>query len=225
MIDRQYIVNEFYKLEEKAEIINLQEHVSVYLIGGGNLALRGVKESTKDIDIIVKNKTQFSLLTKVFETPIHGRPIYLRQYKSEWDYNLGMSVRYKHPSGDYFIDVFIKRVLGGLYLSKNMIQRAEIIPEFSQHRFFKIYLISKEDIFLFKCVTSLERIRDTEDLITLIEMGLDYNLIIEELKHQLSKNPDSLRLKTLIQNRIENILEYIGEIKGLKAILQYLNHI
>ena len=71
----------------------------------------------------------------------------------------------------------------------------------------------------------MERIRDTEDLITLIEMGLDYNLIIEELKHQLSKNPDSLRLKTLIQNRIENILEYIGEIKGLKEILQYLNQI
>ena len=66
MIGRQYIVSEFHKLEEKAEIINLQDSVSVYLIGGGNLALRGVKESTKDIDIIVKNKTQFSLLTKSF---------------------------------------------------------------------------------------------------------------------------------------------------------------
>jgi len=95
--------------------------------------------------------------------------------------------------------VFVKRVLKGLYLSDSMIQRIEAISEFSQHEFFKIYLISKEDLFLFKCVTPLERTRDTEDLITLIETGLDYNLIIEELKHQISKNPDIFRLKTLIQ--------------------------
>jgi len=95
MIDREYIVNEFHKLEEKARIMNLQESINVYLIGGGNLALRGIKEATKDIDIIVKNKSQYFLLTKVFETSIPGKPIYIKQYKSEWDYDLGMNVRYK----------------------------------------------------------------------------------------------------------------------------------
>ena len=172
MINGNNIVDELHRLEEKSKIMSLQNPINTYLIGGGNLALRGIKDATKDIDIIVKSKMQYELLTDVLETHIPRKPIYIRNYKSEWDYDLGMSIRYKHPLDNYFIDIFVKRVLNGLYLSEGMIQRAEIIQEFTQHELFKIHLISKEDIFLFKCITSLERIRDTEDLITLRQVWI-----------------------------------------------------
>jgi len=148
MINGNNIVDELHRLEEKSKIMSLQNPINTYLIGGGNLALRGIKDATKDIDIIVKSKMQYELLTDVLETHIPRKPIYIRSYKSEWDYDLGMSIRYKHPLDNYFIDIFVKRVLNGLYLSEGMIQRAEIIQEFTQHELFKIHLISKEDIFL-----------------------------------------------------------------------------
>jgi len=53
-----------------------------------------------------------------------------------------------------------------------------------------------------------------------IETGLDWDIIIKELRHQFSKNPNSSQLKISIQNRIENLFEHVGEIKGLTKILQ-----
>ncbi len=98
-----------------------------------------------------------------------------------------MSARYMHPLYEFNLDVFVKRVLNKLHLSEGMVSRAEAPEEFSSHEWFKILLVSKEDIFLFKSVTSLERVRDLEDLIALVETGLDYEIIIHELEAQLSK--------------------------------------
>ncbi|NJE12840.1 hypothetical protein [Thermococcus sp. LS2] len=52
------IIAEFHLLEEKAKLLNL-EPIRVYLIGGGNLALRGLKSATKDIDLVVTNRGCF----------------------------------------------------------------------------------------------------------------------------------------------------------------------
>jgi len=41
----------------------------VYLIGGGNLALRGLKSATKDIDIVVPNRKQFFPSATPFGNP------------------------------------------------------------------------------------------------------------------------------------------------------------
>ncbi len=91
------------------------------------------------------------------------------------------------------LDVFVERVLKRLYLSESMIARAEIPEEFSSHELFRIYLVSKEDIFLFKSITSIERVRDVEDLMMLVETGLNFEIIIQELKNQLSMD-NSLKI-------------------------------
>jgi len=77
-----------------------------------------------------------------------------------------MIARYAHPLGEFNLDIFVERIKNGLYLSENMITRAEIPEEFSSHEIFKIYLVSREDLFLFKSITSIER--DVEDLITVV---------------------------------------------------------
>ncbi|BAA29484.1 hypothetical protein [Pyrococcus horikoshii] len=103
-----------------------------------------------------------------------------------------------------------------------MISRAEIPQEFSSHRFFRIYLVSREDLFLFKSVTSIERVRDIEDLIVLVETGLDYEVIIRELENQLSKD-DSLRsLIPMTIHQLDLLMEQIGTVKGLIHLMEYL---
>ena len=223
-VTRGKIISEFHLLEEKARLLNL-EPLEVYLIGGGNLALRGLKSATKDIDIVVLDREQFSLLKSLLETPLPKLPAYVRQYRSRWDYDLGMSTRYLHPLQGFTLDVFVKRVLDKLYLSRSMVSRAEVPGEFSSHEFFRIHLVSKEDIFLFKSVTSLERTRDVGDLIALVETGLDYEIIIRELENQLSKDESLRSLVPRMMHRVDLLMQQVGSVKGLIRLKEHLKAI
>ena len=223
-VTREKIISEFHLLEEKARLLNL-EPLEVYLIGGGNLALRGLKSATKDIDIVVLNRGQFSLLKDLLETPLPKLPVYVRQYLSRWDYDSGMSSRYVHPLHGFSLDVFVKRVLNKLYLSESMVSRAEAPEEFGFHEWFRVMLVSKEDIFLFKSVTSMERVRDVEDLIVLVESGLDYSIIIHELENQLSKDESLSSLVPRIIYRVDLLMKQIGTVKGLIHLVEYLKEI
>ena len=164
MVTRDKILSELNLLECKAKMLHV-EPLTIYLIGGGNLALRGLKDATKDIDIVI-SEGKFIILQKILESPIAGLPIYRSLYRSQWEYDLGMAARYAHPLEEFNLDIFVKRTKNGLYLSENMIARAEIPEEFSSHEIFEIYLVSREDLFLFKSITSIER--DVEDLITVV---------------------------------------------------------
>ncbi|WP_297067291.1 hypothetical protein [Thermococcus sp.] len=223
-VTRGKIISQFHLLEEKARLLNI-EPLQVYLIGGGNLALRGLKSATKDVDIVVLNRGQFSLLQNLLETPLPKLPVYVRQHRSQWDYNLGMSAGYMHPLYGFHLDVFVKRVLNKLYLSEGMVSRAEAPEEFGSHEWFKVLLVSKEDIFLFKSVTSLERVRDLEDLIALVETGLDYETIINELETQLSKDESLRSLVPRIIHRVDLLTKQIGTVKGLIHLREHLREI
>ena len=130
--------------------------------------------------------------------------------------------RYAHPAEQFNLDVFVRRVFKRLHLSESMISRAEIPEEFASHEFFRVYLVSKGDIFLFKSVTSMERVRDVEDLITLVETGLEYNSIIQELENQLSMDDSLKSLIPEITERIEILMQQTGTVKGLIHLREYL---
>ncbi|MCD6142957.1 hypothetical protein [Thermococcus sp.] len=223
-VTREKIISELHLMEKKARLLHI-EPLQVYLVGGGNLALRGLKSATKDIDIVVLNRKQFSLLQNLLEAPLPKLPVYVRQYSSQWNYDLGMSARYIHPLHGFNLDVFVKRVLGKLYLSESMVLRAEVPGEFESHEFFEVYLISKEDIFLFKSVTSTERVRDIEDLIALVETGLDYSIIIQELENQISMDEFLKDLIQLMMHRVDLLMSQIGTVKGLIHLREYLKEI
>ncbi|AGK60098.1 hypothetical protein Asulf_00062 [Archaeoglobus sulfaticallidus PM70-1] len=220
-VTRERIVSELHLLEEKAKLLGA-EPLRAYLIGGGNLALRGLKSATKDIDIVVLGREQFTLLQSLLETPVPRLPIYRRVYRSQWEYDLGMTARYEHPVEKFSLDVFVERILNKLYLSEGMVARAEVPGEFSSHELFEIYLVSKEDIFLFKTITSIERVRDVEDLVMLVEAGLDFEIIIQELKNQLSMDNSLRILIPGILDRIDVLMEQIGTVKGLVHFKEYL---
>ncbi|NJE00440.1 hypothetical protein [Thermococcus sp. JdF3] len=171
---------------------------------------------------MVTNGGQYSLLEALLETPVPKLPVYLRQYRSQWDYTLGMSARYMHPLHEFNLDVFVRRVLNRLYLSESMVSRAEVPEDFESHEFFRVCLVSKEDIFLFKSITSMERVRDVEDLIALVETGLDYGIIIQELENQLSGDESLKDLIPLMMHRVGLLMEQIGTVKGLIHLREYL---
>lgn len=59
----------------------LEQSLTVYLIGGGSLALRGLKEATKDIDVVVDSTAAHASLFTALSgmgydevDPLEGRP-------------------------------------------------------------------------------------------------------------------------------------------------------
>ena len=148
--------------------------VQIYLIGGGAMALRGEKDATKDVDLILGSEDDAETLVKAF---------------------IGLGYRL-HPSlpldcaaltdaivlerGDGLrIDVFVAKVCNGLALSENMVERSDF---FGRLCAIELHICSREDIFLLKSVT--ERSRDLDDMYILYKKGLDRDLIFRECTDQ-----------------------------------------
>ncbi|NJE12843.1 hypothetical protein [Thermococcus sp. LS2] len=104
-------------------------------------------------------------------------------------------------------------------------QGLEVPEGFESHEFFEVYLVSKEDIFLFKSVTSMERVRDIEDLIALVETGLDYEIVIQEIENQLSMDESLKHIIPLMIHRVDLLMQQIGAVKGLMHLKEYLREI
>jgi len=80
----------------------------------------------------------------------------------------------------FHLDLFIGRVVGKLALSESMISRAELFKAYSN---LFVYLVSREDIFLFKGLASEGRKRDLPDLQVLYP-NLNWKIIEDELNSQ-----------------------------------------
>ncbi len=164
----------------KEELESLLEHVGekiekpmkIYMIGGCALSFKGLKETTKDIDIIVTSKADFGIFDKSMKEngfqSMSGR-------ESEF-YLTALAVYKKEESR---IDVFLKQVGKMLFLTKSMILRAEKYMKYDK---LDVYLISNEDIFLFKTMTSREG--DIYDCDRIMRGNVDYDVIYEEIVEQ-----------------------------------------
>ena len=188
---KEYIQNELKKIDDA-----LCEHLKLYLIGGGNMSLLGLKDATKDMDVILNKKKELYVLRDALLRCGYVEK-FLPQYQK-------MGSRLVMENGDGFRwDVFIKMVCHGLVLSPGMIKRCiEMDFDFENLR---IFLVSKEDMFLFKGVT--ERERDLEDMHLLFLQGLNFEIIKEEIKWQ-SENSDTAWIAYLFQRLLRLQEEY-----------------
>ena len=170
MISKFNQIKELFK--EMSEVIN--SPINIFVIGGAVLLYQGLKPATKDIDIVVETNLEFLNLQKFlrkldFKTEIPGK-----------DYNhMNLSQIFKRD--DFRIDLFQKNVCGGFSLSDGMIQRGNLILDLDN---LKVFLVSNEDIFLFKTMT--EREGDLEDCIILAKEGLNWDTILNELQNQIN---------------------------------------
>lgn len=232
MITRERLSEELALLDEKAGLLAYQgvipERIALYLIGGGNLALKGIKEATADIDIIVENVHVLKALEEILTNPSPElkvgsgvRVIYLKEAGHEYSVKLGAFSVYKKLDpvmDDFTLDVFVKRVLRGIALSEGMKTRSIIPKEFRNLKVLGIRLISLEDIFLFKGVTSLSRAKDIDDLFRLLEHGIDFSIILDELNRQKYLiEPDRFEwLVGLLYEKLLALRDILAE-KGLKS--------
>src|SRR3989344_4908440 len=182
----------------------VNEPVSVYMIGGCALSFRGLKEKTKDVDMIVNSKEDFTILDKAISNAGFKRKTDL---EDEF-YLTALAVYTK--ADESRIDVCLKQVGKMLWLSEAMIKRAEFFRNYGK---LSIYLVSLEDIFLFKSMAS--RPGDIIDCDKIMRRGINYNILYGEMLNQskdkkwffwfyenLCKLEDYNNIKAPIKNRV-----------------------
>lgn len=192
--DKDYVQKELERIGS-----NLKEEVKIYLIGGCGMSFRGLKDATKDIDIVFEDANKLKSFADALEELGYKE---VKELPEEYQ-KLGASAIMRNPDG-FQTDLFYKQVCGGLVISGRMTERAEFFKDFIN---LKVYLVAPEDIFLFKGMT--ERDGDLEDMRVLAEKGLDWEVIKKECTFQEKRK--------IWEAFLVDRLEVLREKTGIKA--------
>lgn len=169
-----YIKNELVQIDKC-----LKKTIDIYLIGGCAMSYYGIKDATKDIDVLFKNKYDcadfFNVVTELgYETAEQYFPPLLQMEATFFVYK----------DDEIWIDLFVKNVMNKFELSPS-IQKRAVKTDLSTKKL-KVYCLDPHDIFLFKSITP--RPRDENDLILLLtKANINFSLIHEEIRIQSKK--------------------------------------
>ncbi|EMA17931.1 DUF6036 family nucleotidyltransferase [Haloarcula argentinensis] len=167
--DSEYIESELRRVGKQ-----LETELTVFLIGGGAMSFRGLKNATKDIDLIVSGGDELRVLQAVLLD--NGYDI-VKEPGEEYG-DLGAQRILENDDGCR-IDIFNQQVIDKLVLSEGMRRRSKT---YLDARRLSVALVSAEDIFLFKSVAG--RTDDIEDMFSLVQTELDFDVIEDELEQQ-----------------------------------------
>lgn len=209
--DRKYIFAELDKLSSK-----ITAPIRVFIIGGLALINYGLKEATKDIDVVVLNEKDLEVLIRSLE--IIGYHALEDSFVSKSYKKMEISKIMENDDG-FRCDIFLRSICNRLFFSEDMESRA---TQFYSRNKLKLNIASKEDIFLFKGIT--EREADLFDMRLLAESSLEWQIIENECISQSDKtgvlwegallqNLVDLREKYRITSPIEKSLRRISEDK------------
>jgi len=211
--NKDYLKKEFDKLDAKTQPATL------YLIGGGAMAFYGLKEATKDIDIILTSAEQIDSLITALNTLGYKIPAQDLITKDYCDMQTNAMLENKDG---FRWDLFVNKVCNALTLSEGMKLRAKPLYKGTN---LIVLISSKEDIFLFKGITTREA--DLDDMRVLAESGLDWAVIGKECQGQsaasgrpwemaLSQNLMDLNERYHIDSPIAKKLRKVAEEKLAK---------
>ena len=186
--DREYIGSELGRIGRR-----LDTPITVYLIGGGAMAFRDLKTTTKDIDLVVTSGDDLRVLQAV----LHDCGYEIVADPGEAYDTLGAQRIFENDDGCR-IDLFNRQVVDKLVLSDGMRQRSESHLDTGR---LTVALVSSADIFLFKSVAG--RTDDIEDLFGLVQTGLNFDTIADELTQQI----DLLGQELFVSHINEALLE------------------
>jgi hypothetical protein len=187
---RDYIESELQRIAD-----HLQTKVEAYLVGGGAMSLHGgLKDTTKDIDLVVVNEDSLERLMGVLDAMGYEEVTGLGD---EYD-QLGARHCVRNEDGCQF-DIFYRQIADKLFLSEGMQARSEPILT---DEYFPVNIVAFEDIFLFKSVA--ERPDDIEDMATLVQTDLDFGVIENEIEDQIELL-GSERFITVISASLERL--------------------
>lgn len=189
--DAEYIRDEFSRVAEC-----LDGPLSIYLIGGGAMALRDLKESTKDIDLVVESSADHGRLWSCLSDAGYQKV----QPLGEEYRQLGAESCVENEDGCR-LDVFDRQVANKLRLSDGITDRSET---FLGEAGLQVRLVSLEDIFLFKSVTG--RADDVGDLNVLVQTGIDFDMVEAELRTQVKLQGET-RFATYLTESLDTLEE------------------
>ncbi|WP_114577238.1 DUF6036 family nucleotidyltransferase [Saliphagus sp. LR7] len=153
----------------------LETTIDAYLLGGGNLILRDLKDSTKDVDLVVEDGQTFFAIAESLQDLGYEERGDLEAAYNQLDPSIVLE-----KDGFPRWDVFVETVAGQLQLTEAMIERCDQSFEYGDLR---VHLLSLTDIFVFKSIT--EREGDLEDVALIAQQAdLDWEGIFEEIKTQ-----------------------------------------
>ena len=153
----------------------VKKPISVYLIGGCAMSFRGLKESTKDVDIVFEGMADYDAFCGALFGAQYSEPLTI---VDEYAHLEAMKM-FDNKDG-FHLDLFVGRVCGKMRLTAEIMKRSGFYRAYGQ---MKVYLVAKEDIFLFKSLASEGRKRDLDDMMV-IYPNLDWKTIEAELASQ-----------------------------------------
>ncbi|MCE2507689.1 MAG: hypothetical protein J4G04_00050 [Nitrosopumilaceae archaeon] len=137
----------------------LEGPVGIYLLGGENMRLKGLKESTKDCDMVVKGHTDFAAVVKALAKM--GYSAIAPAEHAVDDGRLHPVDILEHPTLPR-VDIFTKTVMGGITLTDSMADSADHM-EFGNLR---VGVLRNEHVFMLKAVAGREG--DIQDMAALV---------------------------------------------------------
>jgi len=205
---REYIENEFRRIAEE-----LSDPLTVYLIGGGAMSLRDLKGATKDIDLVVADADAYGQLWAVLIDL--G---YTEVQSLDPDYRaLGATSCVENDDGCR-LDIFNQQVANKLVLTDGMQERSE--PFLDTDRL-TVRLVSNEDIFLFKLIAG--RDDDIEDMNMLVQAGLNYDDVRDELEVQIDRLGDD-KFATYVNEALIELEEQYGVTTPIEERIEELTN-
>lgn len=152
----------------------LKHKVQAYLIGGCAMTFLGAKLATKDIDVVLTSTADVKELSAAMQAA-GFRPV--KKPSKEYD-ALGTWMILEDSKGMRF-DMFDRQVCRALEIDRDMTSRATFYRSFGK---LQVYLMSAEDILLFKGIT--DRRTDLDDMRVLAERGVDWKVVEKECMSQ-----------------------------------------
>lgn len=175
----------------------LSESVQVYLLGGSAMTVHELKDQTKDIDLALGITGEFEHVNQ----SLQDEGFVIAEKPTASFENVGRTIQFNHPGRGLRLDIFEKQVVGKVWISDTMQNRAD---EFWMGEHSTAFVLAGEDMFLLKAVSGGDvgsgRYRDIVDMRSYAQRGLDYACIIEEIETQRPFNTGAVEA-THIRNR------------------------
>jgi hypothetical protein len=170
-ISRREEINELF--EQLGQV--LEQKVEALLIGGAVMLELGLKDATKDIDVVCRNEEDKERLLAAAKAL--GFEIVGPEKRHE-----RLGINRLAVKGGRNLDIFAKRISYDFDLSEAMWQRATRIRSFGG---LVIRDASLEDIFIMKLIAN--RPGDAKDCAALFSAVLDYDSVYQEIEAQYRK--------------------------------------
>ena len=143
----------------------LNRNLEALLIGGGAMVLKGYKDATLDIDLIVKNREDAENLMEALKN-FGYRVISNKEF---------IVLQNEGPR----VDIHIGKIDYKFVLTDSVLKRANV----RDYGKLKLYIASDIDLLIMKSVT--ERVRDLEDVLIIIKKGkINWKTLVEAVEEQ-----------------------------------------